>query len=108
MRSNLQSEIGILSDIRRMNVGMTRARRKLLLVDDSSTFCRHTFFGEFLAYMKRVGATGVRMSRGDRTKSVMVIAAKRASESVSACYASPQKTSFQAPINPMTSNELTP
>jgi ATP-dependent RNA/DNA helicase IGHMBP2 len=31
------AEIGLLSDIRRMNVVMTRARRKLLLVGDSST-----------------------------------------------------------------------
>jgi len=54
-RSNLQGEIGFLSDIRRMNVGMTRARRKLLLVGDSSTLCRHPFFGELLAYVKGVG-----------------------------------------------------
>ena len=45
-----------LSDIRRMNVGMTRARRKLLLVGDSSTLCRHPFFGELLAYVKGVGS----------------------------------------------------
>ena len=38
-----------------MNVGMTRARRKLLLVGDSSTLCRHSFFGELLAYVKEVG-----------------------------------------------------
>jgi superfamily I DNA and/or RNA helicase len=38
-----------------MNVGMTRARRKLLLVGDSSTLCRHPFFGELLAYVKGVG-----------------------------------------------------
>ncbi|ALK89266.1 hypothetical protein L63ED372_02063 [Limnohabitans sp. 63ED37-2] len=37
-----------------MNVGMTRARRKLL-VGDSSTLCRHSFFGELLAYVKGVG-----------------------------------------------------
>ncbi len=54
-RSNPQGEIGFLSDIRRMNVGMTRARRKLLLVGDSSTLCRHPFFGELLAYVKGVG-----------------------------------------------------
>lgn len=54
-RSNPQGEIGFLSDIRRMNVGMTRARRKLLLVGDSSTLCRHPFFGELLAYVKVVG-----------------------------------------------------
>jgi superfamily I DNA and/or RNA helicase len=38
-----------------MNVGMTRARRKLLLVGDSSTLCRHPFFEELLAYVKGVG-----------------------------------------------------
>ena len=54
-RSNPQGEIGLLSDIRRMNVGMTRARRKLLFVGDSSTLCKHPFFGELLAYVKGVG-----------------------------------------------------
>ena len=54
-RSNPQGEIGFLSDIRRMNVGMTRARRKLLLVGDSSTLCRHPFFVELLDYVKGVG-----------------------------------------------------
>jgi ATP-dependent RNA/DNA helicase IGHMBP2 len=38
-RSNPQGEISFLSDIRRMNVGMTRARRKPLFVVDSAT-CR--------------------------------------------------------------------
>jgi ATP-dependent RNA/DNA helicase IGHMBP2 len=61
-RSNPQGEIGFLSDIRRMNVGMTRARRKLLLVGDSSTLCRHPFFVELLAYVKGVG--GYRSVRG--------------------------------------------
>jgi superfamily I DNA and/or RNA helicase len=50
------AEIGLLSDIRRMNVGMTRARRKLLLVGDSSTLCRQPFFVELLAYVKGVGS----------------------------------------------------
>ena len=55
-RSNTQGEIGFLSDIRRMNVGMTRARRKLLLVGDSSTLCCHPFFVDLLAYAKRIGS----------------------------------------------------
>ncbi len=59
-RSNPQGEIGFLSDIRRMNVGMTRARRKLLLVGDSSTLCSHPFFGELLRYVK--GVRGYRMA----------------------------------------------
>jgi len=37
-----------------MNAGMTRARRKLLLVGDSSTLCSHPFL-ELLAYVKGVG-----------------------------------------------------
>jgi superfamily I DNA and/or RNA helicase len=54
-RSNPFGEIGFLSDIRRMNVGMTRARRKLLLVGDASTLCSNPFFSELLAYVKRIG-----------------------------------------------------
>jgi len=66
-RSNPQGEIGFLSDIRRMNVGMTRARRKLLLVGDSSTLCRHPFFVELLAYVKGVGGyrTAYEMGKQD-------------------------------------------
>lgn len=54
-RSNHQGEIGFLADIRRMNVGMTRARRKLLLVGDSSTLASNPFFADVLAYMKHIG-----------------------------------------------------
>ena len=54
-RSNSHGEIGFLSDIRRMNVGMTRARKKLLLVGDSSTLGAHPFYKAFLDYVERVG-----------------------------------------------------
>ena len=54
-RSNHLGEIGFLSDIRRMNVGMTRARRKLLLVGDSSTLSAHPFFKDLLAHVERIG-----------------------------------------------------
>lgn len=60
-RSNPDGEIGFLADIRRMNVGMTRARRKLLLVGDSSTLSFNPFFAELLTYIKRVG--GYRKAR---------------------------------------------
>jgi superfamily I DNA and/or RNA helicase len=70
-RSNSQGEIGFLSDIRRMNVGMTRARRKLLLVGDSSTLCRHPFFEELLVYVKGVGGTRRRVRWPNRLESVL-------------------------------------
>lgn len=54
-RSNHAGDIGFLSDIRRMNVGMTRARRKLLLVGDSSTLGFHPFFQALLAFVRRIG-----------------------------------------------------
>ena len=54
-RSNRSGDIGFLSDIRRMNVGMTRARRKLLVVGDSSTLSVHPFFKELLAFVVRIG-----------------------------------------------------
>jgi predicted DNA helicase len=54
-RSNRSGDIGFLSDIRRVNVGMTRARRKLLLVGDSSTLSVHPFFKELLAFVERIG-----------------------------------------------------
>lgn len=54
-RSNSHGEIGFLSDVRRMNVGMTRARKKLLLVGDSSTLGSHPFYKAFLEYVERVG-----------------------------------------------------
>jgi ATP-dependent RNA/DNA helicase IGHMBP2 len=54
-RSNSHGEIGFLSDIRRMNVGMTRARKKLLLIGDSSTLGSHPFYKAFLEYVERVG-----------------------------------------------------
>jgi superfamily I DNA and/or RNA helicase len=63
-RSNPQGEIGFLSDIRRMNVGMTRARRKLLLVGDASRLCSHPFFEELLGYVKMVGGYRAALEMG--------------------------------------------
>ncbi|WP_235726973.1 AAA domain-containing protein [Hymenobacter siberiensis] len=54
-RSNNHGEIGFLSDIRRMNVGMTRARKKLLLVGDSSTLSANPFFKALIEYVESIG-----------------------------------------------------
>ena len=52
VRSNARGEIGFLSDTRRMNVALTRARRKLIVIGDSATLGVHPFYREFLEYVE--------------------------------------------------------
>jgi superfamily I DNA and/or RNA helicase len=56
VRSNREGEIGFLGDRRRMNVAITRARRKLILIGDSSTLGGHPFFSDLLEYIESIGA----------------------------------------------------
>jgi predicted DNA helicase len=56
VRSNPRGEIGFLADIRRMNVAMTRARRKLLLIGDTATLCSHPFYQRLIEYLETLGA----------------------------------------------------
>lgn len=49
-RSNSENKIGFLSDIRRMNVAMTRARKKLVVIGDSATLSRLPYYAGFIAY----------------------------------------------------------
>jgi len=58
VRSNRIGEIGFLGDTRRMNVALTRARRKLIVVGDSATLGRHAFYGEMLEYFQLHNAYG--------------------------------------------------
>ena len=55
VRSNMKGEIGFLTDYRRMNVAMTRARKQLIIVGDSATIGNNKFYGEFLSYCEEVG-----------------------------------------------------
>ncbi|MFK7808950.1 MAG: AAA domain-containing protein [Saprospiraceae bacterium] len=54
VRSNEKSEIGFLSDYRRMNVAMTRARKQLVIIGDSATVGNDKFYGEFITYTEEV------------------------------------------------------
>lgn len=49
-RSNTDGAIGFLADIRRMNVAMTRARKKLVVIGDGATLSGHPFYAGFIAY----------------------------------------------------------
>lgn len=55
VRSNPKGEIGFLTDYRRMNVAMTRARKQLIVVGDSATIGGNAFYGGFLAYCEKYG-----------------------------------------------------
>ncbi len=50
VRSNSVSEIGFLSDIRRMNVALTRAKKKLVVIMDTATIGNHPFYKSFIEY----------------------------------------------------------
>lgn len=51
VRSNESGQIGFLRDLRRMNVAMTRARMKLIIIGNSGTLCRHPFYRRLHAYI---------------------------------------------------------
>ena len=50
VRSNDKGQIGFLADTRRMNVALTRARKKLVVVGDSATLGQNPFYEAFLDY----------------------------------------------------------
>ena len=51
VRSNEEGNIGFLRDLRRMNVAITRARMKLIIIGDRSTLCRMPFYQRLAAYV---------------------------------------------------------
>ncbi|MBY0426995.1 MAG: IGHMBP2 family helicase, partial [Cytophagales bacterium] len=55
VRSNDKGEIGFLMDYRRMNVAMTRARKKLVIIGDSATIGQDKFYKAFLEYAEKHG-----------------------------------------------------
>ena len=58
VRSNAKGELGFLTDTRRMNVAMTRARRNLMVFGDSATLANHEFYLRMLNYFEQQDAYG--------------------------------------------------
>lgn len=56
VRSNMDGEIGFLADTRRVNVALTRARRKLIVIGDSATITQHPFYADLINYFEQIGA----------------------------------------------------
>ena len=56
VRSNDEGQIGFLRDLRRMNVAITRARMKLIILGDRGTLCRHPFYRKLWQYVQALKA----------------------------------------------------
>jgi superfamily I DNA and/or RNA helicase len=54
VRSNNDGEVGFLGDIRRTNVAMTRAKKKLLMIGDTATLGSHPFYLELIEYVQQM------------------------------------------------------
>ena len=54
VRANDEGQIGFLSDLRRMNVAITRARMKLIILGDTTTLARHPFYAKLFRYIQRL------------------------------------------------------
>ena len=54
-RSNDKNEIGFLKEYRRMNVAMTRAKTQLVIIGDSATLGKDSFFNAVIDYAQKIG-----------------------------------------------------
>ena len=54
VRSNDEGQIGFLKDLRRMNVAMTRARMKLIILGNKDTMTKHAFYKKLWEYVEAI------------------------------------------------------
>lgn len=57
VRANEEGQIGFLNDLRRMNVAITRARMKLIILGDASTLTKHAFYKKLYDYIESLHAS---------------------------------------------------
>ncbi len=55
VRSNRKGDLGFLTDLRRLNTALTRAKRKLICVGDASTLSKHETYERFLKFVEAKG-----------------------------------------------------
>lgn len=53
VRANENGQIGFLNDLRRMNVAITRARMKLVILGDAATLTKHPFYKKLMEYINK-------------------------------------------------------
>lgn len=53
VRANESGQIGFLNDLRRMNVAITRARMKLVILGNAATLTKHTFYHKLMEYIQK-------------------------------------------------------
>lgn len=53
VRANEDGQIGFLNDLRRMNVAITRARMKLVILGDAATLTKHPFYKRLMLFIKK-------------------------------------------------------
>ena len=66
VRANAEGQIGFLRDLRRMNVAITRARMKLIIVGNAETLSRHRFYRELIEHIRRHGELVTLPPTGDQ------------------------------------------
>lgn len=54
VRDNEQGQIGFLRDLRRMNVAITRARMKLIILGNTATLTKHPFYRQLYKYIQEI------------------------------------------------------
>lgn len=71
VRSNDQGQIGFLNDLRRMNVAITRARMKLIIIGNAETLSHHSFYKKLYKYVMSLQEPSALTNKSNTTTSKM-------------------------------------